>query len=103
MSIPANIKTELANLQAQVAAAVPLNNASIAVIKAMQLNAVGLVADIQTALVAPNRLDTWMALMDPQGMVSGFNLSLVAAQDLNSLSLMRGVVGRVASNLNQLV
>jgi hypothetical protein len=115
MSIPANITTELGNLQAQVTAATPLNNAPFATIKAMQLNAGNLVADIQAALTTttliPNivlttdalLLDTWVPPPDPISMVAGVLTVLTAAQNQQQLSVKRGVVGRVASNLDQLV
>lgn len=115
MSIPSNISTELANLQAQVTAATPLNNAPFATIKAMQLNAANLVNDIQTALTTttliPNivlttsslLLDAWAAPVDPISMINGFGSVVVAGDDQSDLSLMRGVVGRAASNLDQLV
>jgi hypothetical protein len=103
MSIPANITTELAFLQAQVKAATPLANAPFTTIKAMQLNAGNLVADIQTALTAKSTLDTFAAPVDPISMINGFQLVVTAGQDQNKLSLLRGVSGRVAANLNQLV
>jgi hypothetical protein len=103
VSIPTNITTELASLQAQVAAAYPLAEASRATIVALQLNAGQLVSDIQTALTAPNSLlDTWAAPSDPDAIVSGLLSVATASQDQNTLSLMRGVTGRAASNLNQL-
>jgi hypothetical protein len=100
--IPANITSELAFLQTQVAAAKPLSNAPFTSVKAMQLNAGNLVADIQTVLVATNTLDTWVAPVDPASMVLGFGAVVIAADDQNNLSSMRGLVGRVASNLDQL-
>ena len=103
MSIPKNITDELANLQAQVAAATPLRNASFATVKAMQLNAVQLLSDIQTALEASNVLDTWNAPVDPITIVSGFQSMVIAGNDQSNLSLMRGFVGRATSNLDQLV
>jgi hypothetical protein len=115
MSIPANITSELASLQAQVTAATPLKNAPFATIKALQLNAGNLVNDVQTALttttLVPNivlttdalLLDTWLAPPDAISMVAGVLTVLTAAQNQQQLSLMRGVVGRVASNLDQLV
>ena len=103
MSIPANITTELTSLQAQVAAAAPLANATHATKVALQLNAGQLVADVQSALVAPsNLLDTWIAPTDPVVIISGVLGLLTASQDQNNLSLMRGVTGRAASNLDQL-
>jgi hypothetical protein len=115
MSIPSKITTELSSLQAQVTAAMPLNNAPFATIKAMQLNAGNLVNDIQSALTTttliPNivlttdsvLLDTWVAPIDPISIVTGFNAVVTAGDNQSDLSLMRGVVGRVASNLDQLV
>ncbi|WP_024516857.1 hypothetical protein [Bradyrhizobium sp. Tv2a-2] len=103
MSIPANITAELAYLQGQVAAASPLANAPFATIKAMQLNAGNLVNDVQAALTAPSVLDTFAAPLDAPSIVAGFQDVVTAAEDQSKLSLMRGVVGRVASNLDQLV
>src|SRR4051812_14052839 len=99
--IPSNITTELESLQAQVNAALPLNQASFPTIKALQLNAGNLIIDIQAALVAPSILDTWIAPLDAASIISGFNIVVTAAEDLNQLSLLRGVTGRVAANLNQ--
>lgn len=115
MSIPTNITTELASLESQVKAATPLNNAPFATIKAMQLNASNLVNDVQTALttteLVPNiifttdttLLDDWAPPVDPVSMIAGVLNLLTSAQNQQQLSLMRGVVGRVASNLDQLV
>lgn len=99
MTIPANISTELTSLQQRVAAATPLTAASHATITALQLNAGNLVNDIQTALTATNTLDTWMAPIDAPSMVLGFDGVVTAAEDQASLSLMRGVTGRVLANL----
>ena len=102
MTISTTITTALSSLQAQVAAAAPLANASIPTITALQLNAAQLVSDIQTALTATSTLDTWVAPADPISMVNGFDQVVVAGVDQSNLSLMRGVVGRAASNLDQL-
>ena len=102
MTISASITTALTNLEAQVAAAQPLANASQATRTALKLNAGALVASIQAALVAPSLLDTWAPSTDPAVIVAGVNSVVTAAQDENTLSLMRGVVGRAASNLDQL-
>lgn len=102
MSIPANITTELASLQTQVAAAKPLNAAPRATVQAIKLNAAQLVSDVQTELVAPNNLlDTWAAPVDPAAIVAGVLQVAEAGNDQNALALMRGVVGRAASNINQ--
>ena len=112
--IPAKITTDLASLTAQVTAAQPLANASHATITAMQLNSISLLAEIQDALttttVVPNiifttdsiLLDGWAPPVDPVSMIKGVLDLLVSAQNQNQLSLMRGVVGRATSNLEQL-
>lgn len=102
MTIPASITTALASLEAQVQTAVPLNNASHATITALQLNAGNLVSSIQAALTASNVLDTWAAPSDPVSIISGVLNVVSVAVDQNQLSLMRGVTGRAASNLDQL-
>lgn len=102
MSIPANITAELADLQGQVAAAVPLANAPLATKRAIQLNAANLLADIQSTLVARNTLDTWQAPGDAPSMVVEFDAVVTAGDDQSTLALMRGVVGRATSNLDQL-
>ena|SRR5258708_4075738 len=113
--IPAAITTALTSLQAQVVAASPLANASNSTIVALQLNAGNLVISIQNALTTttliPNiilttdsiLLDTWVAMVDPITIVNGVNNVVGSAENQNNLSLMRGVVGRATSNLDQLV
>jgi hypothetical protein len=101
MSIPENITIELTSLQAQVTAAVPLEDANHATITALQLNAGNLVADVQAALVAPTVLDTWIAPTEPTTIISGVLDVVTAATDNSDLSLLRGVTGRVAANLDQ--
>ncbi len=102
MSIPANITAEATALRAQVAANQPLANASSATKTAMQLNAGNLVADVQAALTAKTVLDTFTAPVDAASIITGFQAVVQAGEDSSDLSLMRGVVGRVASNLDQL-
>lgn len=101
--IAQSIRDELVELQAQVVAATPLKNASTASVKAMQLNAQNLTADLQDALVATGTLDSWDAPSDAPTMITGFNDIVTQATDEATLSLMRGVIGRVTSNLDQLV
>lgn len=103
MTIPANISSELIFLQKQVLAAGKLENAPFSTVKAIQLNAANLVADIQTTLTSASDIDTWTAPADQPGIVSGFLKVAVEATDQNTLSLMRGIVGRSLSNLNQIV
>lgn len=113
--IPAAITTALISLEAQVVAASPLVDASNSTIVALQLNAGNLVAQIQAALTTTTLitniilttdsvlLDTWTAPIDPITIVNGVNDVVTSAQNQDSLSLMRGVVGRATSNLDQLV
>jgi len=103
MTIPVNVSSELRSLQDQLVAATPLSKASFPTIRALQLNAYQLVVDIQSAITQPNLLDTWTAPTDPVSMITGFQTVATAGNDQNTLSLMRGVVGRAASNLDQLV
>ena len=103
MSIPADIATELLDVQAELVAASPLGAADFATIKALQLNAANLVADLQGALDEPSLLDTWVAPVDAVGIVAGVLTVVQAGDDQKDLSLMRGVVGRAASNLDQMV
>jgi len=101
--IPANILTEINSLETQTAAASPLESASRATVISLQLNAEQLVSDVQTALVAPNNtLDTFVAPVDPVAIIRGVLGLRHAADDQMNLSLIRGVVGRAASNLDQL-
>jgi hypothetical protein len=101
--IPSSITNALNSLKDQAANAQPLANASNATIAALQLNAADLVDAIQTQLVTGGGiLDTWVAPNDPVSMINGVLNDLVVAQDQSTLSLMRGVVGRAASNLEQL-
>ena len=102
MTISATITTELADLQAQLAAATPLTQAGHASVVAIKLNAGQLLNDVQSALIAPaNLLDTWTAPSDAPAMASGLLGVLDAAEDQSALALARGQIGRVVSNLNQ--
>lgn len=102
MSIPSAIFDEIDSLQAQITAASPLDAAPRANVQAIKLNAAQLVADVQSALVAPgNVLDTWSAPIDPADITYGVLNLVQAGNDQANLALMRGLVGRVASNVNQ--
>ena len=102
MAISPTITREFTSLQAQVTAASPLANASHATVVALQLNAGTLVSTIQSALTTDTLLDTWTAPVDPGAIVTGFLGVVSDGSDQQKLSLMRGVSGRVASNLDQL-
>jgi hypothetical protein len=103
MSIPQNIQNELVFLEAQVAAASPLQAAPFSTIRAIQLNAGNLVNDVQSALTASSVLDTWTPPVDAPSIIAGFQVVATAGNDQAALSLMRGLVGRAAANLDQLV
>lgn len=112
--IPSSITTALDSLQTQVNAALPLESASRPTIQALQLNAQTLVAAIDAAIASAATLstsgtiglvatlDNWTGPIDPEGMISGVKAMLVSATDQWALAVMRGLVGRVASNLDQL-
>lgn len=103
MGIPANIVSQIAFLQTQTTAAAPLSSASPATIVAIQLNAENLVASVDAAvLAAAGALDTWEAPTDPDLIVSGILALEQSATDQSALAVMRGYVGRMAANLNQL-
>lgn len=113
MTIPANITTELASLEAQIAIATPLANTSHSNLVAIQLNAINLTADIQTALTTTTLtnlipttdstlLDGWKPPDDAVTIVAGVLNILTASQNQQQLALLRGVVGRATSNLNQI-
>lgn len=102
MTIPASIIAEETNLQTQVMAATPLNAASHASIKAMQLNADQLVTDVQTALTPTTSiLDTYNSTDDVPATIASYLTIVQAAEDQTDLSLLRGISGRVALNLAQ--
>jgi hypothetical protein len=101
--ISADITSQIAFLQGQVTAAAPLANATHATKEALKLNAAQLVASVEATLVAKgNTLDVWEAPADPASIALGVLGLVSAAVDQNALSLMRGVFGRAASNLDQL-
>lgn len=103
MTIPASIFTALTSLQTQVQQAQPLNNATRPTITAMQLNAANLIVSVQAQLVLSSLLDTFTAAVDAPTIISGVLSVLGAANDQSELATMRGIVGRVSTNLDRLV
>jgi hypothetical protein len=105
MAIPQTIITEFTDIQAQINAAIPLTSASQATVTALQLNADQLVSDCEQAQgTLVGQLDTyvWTPGDDPAIItvaVQGLNQS---ATDEANIVLLRGLAGRMASNLNQL-
>lgn len=103
MSLPANIMSELANLQAQTSAAAPLASASRATITAIKLNSAQLIADMETAITASRgQLDTFTAPADPAAIVTGMLALGAAAANQTSLVIARGYAGRANANIDQL-
>lgn len=104
MTVPANIITELTNLQAQVKAANPIQAAPYATIKAIQLNAEQLETDTSAALkTAAGLLDTWTPPRDSFGIVSGFNTEVNSAIDQWHLYDMLITIGRANLNIDLLI
>jgi hypothetical protein len=114
--IPATVTDALNSLQAQVNAAMPLEKASRPTISAIQLNAASLVALIDISLASAATLlnltppsnnvftvDTWVAPTAPEDIINALNSIYVSAHDQWILSVMRGVLGRVAANVDQLL
>jgi hypothetical protein len=103
MTIPSNISAAMASLQAQVAAAGELSQASWPTIRALQLNAQALLQAVEAAQYSlAGNLDTWAAPTDPEPIISGVIGLYNNALDEASIALMRAVIGRVADNLDQL-
>lgn len=102
MAIPADIAAEISSLQAQVQAANPIASADHATVVAIKLNAAEIVIELQDALVAPNQLDNWTAPGDAPTIVAGINAIVQTAIDQGDISLKRGLLGRVTSNLDQI-
>jgi hypothetical protein len=101
--IPQNVTDALTSLQSQVTAAAPLTAASQPTITAIKLNSQALVTTVDTALAgAAGQLDTWQAPTDVDQIIAGVLALTTAATDQANLAVMRGLVGRVASNVDQL-
>ena len=101
--IPQTITDELTSLQAQVAAASPLSTANRATVTALQLNAGSLVTDVEAAQHSlAGALDTYTAEVDPVDIIQGVLGVYQNALDEANITYMRGLTGRVASNLDQL-
>lgn len=105
MSIPQNIVNEFAFIQAQINLAVPLTAAPHAVVVALQLNANQLVLDCEQAQgTLAGQLDTyvWTPGDDPANITTAVQGLSASANDEANITLLRGLAGRMASNLNQL-
>jgi hypothetical protein len=105
MTIPQSIVTQFTDIQAQINAALPLTAASHATVVALQLNAVNLVNDCEQAQgTLAGALDTyvWTAGDDPGVITSAIQGLNMNGSDEANICLLRGLAGRMASNLNQL-
>jgi hypothetical protein len=68
----------------------------------LQINAASLVSDVDAALAgAAGALDAFAAPSDPVAIASGLSGLLTASQNQTDLADLRGLAGRVASNLSQ--
>lgn len=104
MAIPQSIVGELQFLQNQLKNSQPLTDQTNATIIALQLNAASLVVDLDIAENnAAGQLDTWVQPQDPFALITSFDNLLISAQDQTSICDIRSLIGRVASNLDQLV
>jgi hypothetical protein len=105
MTIAPAITTALTSLENQVTAASPLAQASAPTILALQLNAQALTGQIEQAQYdAAGQLDTWTDTSQaPEMMIQGVVNAYNSANDESSLAELRGIVGRVTSNLDQLL
>lgn len=113
-AISAAIFAALSSLQAQVIAAGVLEAAPRSTVIALQLNAANLVTMVQQALVGGAVtatgastttgvvLDTPITDTDAVAIINDVLNVAQVSYDQRDLALMRGLVGRVASNLNQL-
>jgi hypothetical protein len=100
--IPQAITDALASLETQAAAASPLQKASRATITALQLNAANLVTAVEAAQHSlAGELDTYAAKIDPVDIIQGVLSVFGSALDESNIAYLRGLTGRVASNLDQ--
>lgn len=100
--IPASITGAISALATSITAAAPLAAAPRTVLGAIQTEAGSLVASVDAAVLgAAGALDGPDPLGMPAVIVSELTALAVAAVDQSDLSTIRGYVGRVATNLNQ--
>jgi hypothetical protein len=103
MTVAAQIITDIANLQAQVAAARPLTGASAATVRAIQLNAIQALKDILANLtLSAGDLDLQQMPIDPTLIVAEVLKLRGNAQDQSFLSSAFGYVNRSLTGLNQI-
>lgn len=103
MAIPARINSDLAAIQAQVTAAAPLTSASVATVKAIQLNLDSLIEEVASAQGTTGVvLDTWGAPTDPAALALSLQGLSTSAADQSTLTDMLALLGRVNLNVDQI-
>jgi hypothetical protein len=105
MTMPQRIADQFTFIQKQINAAIPLAAASHATVVALQLNAVNLVNDCEaTQGTLAGALDTyvWTPGDDPAAITAAIQGLNMNGTDEANIVLLRGLAGRMASNLNQL-
>jgi hypothetical protein len=94
----------LTALQTQTAAAAPLDSATFATLKAIQLNSQQLETDTTAALyAAAGALDTWVASRDSASIVAGFQAIVESAADEWRILDMLSVISRANLNVSLLL
>jgi hypothetical protein len=100
MSVTPAIAAEVAALNTTIAAAQPLAGASQLTVTTLALQAAQLVVDTQSALlVNAGALDTGISDVMAPAIVADFQAIVTSAGTQLSLADLRGLAGRVASNL----
>ena len=100
MAVPSGIAAEVSYLSAAIATAQPLAQASQTTITTLVLQATQLVDDTDAALLASaGALDSGIADVMPGAIIADFQAIVASAGAQLSLSDLRGLAGRVASNL----
>ena len=102
MPIPANIIADLQDLSAEYAAAAPLTIAASTTIQALAIEAASVVSDLDAAIpAAAGALDGFAPTGKAPAIATAVLGLLDASTTQSSLTDIRGIVGRMASNLNQ--
>ena len=103
MPISADLQAKVAALNTAFLAASPVEQSPRAAVTALQINAAHLVSDVDSALAgAAGGLDAFAAPSDPVAIATGLSGLLTASQNQTDLADLRGLIGRVASNLAQI-
>ena len=101
MTDMAQIKSDLATLAANVTAAYPLAQAPQATLQLLQLQSAAVMNEVQAALVVDDALVTETDYADARSYILQLGLLFAAVFDQSTLADLRGFVGRVDANLNE--